>query len=565
MYIYEPRTFVTGTEQNQQLMKKRIWIPIILVGLLITTAATTYKSNFFEIAKQLEIFTEAYKQINMNYVDEVNPAEMMDVAITSMFAHLDPYTNYWNAQEVKESRIAQSSSQSGIGASIEVQKNKVLIKEVLEDLPADRAGLKAGDELLQIGDTKVEDFTDNAGELLKGAPGTKVELRFNRQGEQKTTTLKREKVQPKLVPFYHLTEDQIGYIKLTEFGRSASREVENALRDLKAQGAETIILDLRNNPGGLLGEAVNISNLFLPKDQLIVSTQSTIEKYNKTYVTQNDPVDTEIPVAILVNAHSASASEIVAGSLQDLDRGIVVGAQSFGKGLVQRVRPLKYETQMKLTISRYYTPSGRCIQALDYSHRDENGNPIRATEKDYKAFKTKNGRTVYDAGGVIPDVKLETSEISGITQALLRQNVIFDFATDYYYKHQLKDAADFKWSDKDYRDFITYLKSIDFEYQTQMEKDFSKAFAQAEDKELQEKISDDYQSFMTKIKETKAQELNKNKAQIEQQLTDEILRRYFYEEGYYQYALDHNPEILKATNVLNDSKQYKHILGMSKN
>lgn len=537
----------------------RKWILIVLI-IIIGGAATTYKSNFFEIAKQIEIFTDAYKQINLDYVDEVNPAELMDVAITSMFAHLDPYTNFWNEQQVKESRLLRSGNYTGIGANIENRNQAILIKEVFEDSPADRAGLKAGDEITKIGETLVSDFHDDAGELLKGTPGTEVHLTFKRRGEIKTTNLKRENVRQKLVPFYNLVENDIGYIRLTEFGRTASTEVADALKTLKAQGAKKIILDLRGNPGGLLTEAVHISNLFLPKDQLIVSTQSIVEKYNQTYLTQREPIDLDMPVAVLINAHSASASEIVAGSMQDLDRGVVVGAQSFGKGLVQRVRPLKYGSQMKLTISRYYTPSGRCIQALDYGHRDEDGNPLRAKTIDYKAFKTKNGRTVYDAGGVIPDIQLESSDISGITQALINENIIFDFATEYYYQNQLKDVKSFKFSDSDFKDFKKYLHKTDFKYETEFEKNIKKAFADAAEDDLKNKIQPEFEKFLKNITELTSAEVEKNKVQIIQQLSDEILKRYLYESGFYDYSLKHNPEIQEAIRVLKNNKEYNQIL-----
>src|SRR5690625_3876842 len=537
----------------------RKWILIVLI-IIIGGAATTYKSNFFEIAKQIEIFTDAYKQINLDYVDEVNPAELMDVAITSMFAHLDPYTNFWNEQQVKESRLLRSGNYTGIGANIENRNQAILIKEVFEDSPADRAGLKAGDEITKIGETLVSDFHDDAGELLKGTPGTEVHLTFKRRGEIKTTNLKRENVRQKLVPFYNLVENDIGYIRLTEFGRTASTEVADALKTLKAQRAKKIILDLRGNPRGLLTEAVHISNLFLPKDQLIVSTQSIVEKYNQTYLTQREPIDLDMPVAVLINAHSASASEIVAGSMQDLDRGVVVGAQSFGKGLVQRVRPLKYGSQMKLTISRYYTPSGRCIQALDYGHRDEDGNPLRAKIKDYKAFKTKNGRTVYDAGGVIPDIQLESSDISGITQALINENIIFDFATEYYYQNQLKDVKSFKFSDSDFKDFKKYLQKTDFKYETEFEKNIKKAFADAAEDDLKNKIQPEFEKFLKNITELTSAEVEKNKVQIIQQLSDEILKRYLYESGFYDYSLKHNPEIQEAIRVLKNNKEYNQIL-----
>lgn len=539
-------------------MKKRVLLP--LLGVFVFIITTSYKPDFFEIAKQIEIFTDVFKQVNMNYVDETSPSELMDVAITAMFDHLDPYTHFWSEQEVEKARIEHSGNYTGIGANVESKENKIIIKEPFKGLPADKAGLKAGDEIVKIGEIEVADFQNDAGELLKGTPGTSVELTFRRQGKTKTTTLKRENVKEHVVPFYKLINGDIGYIKLNKFGRTASQETKNALKDLKAQGAQKIILDLRGNPGGFLSEAVNTANLFLPKDQLIVSTKSIIKKYNKTYSTKYEPVDTEIPLAVLINSHSASASEIVSGSLQDLDRAVVIGSRSFGKGLVQRPRKLKYGAQMKLTISRYYTPSGRCIQALDYWHRDKNGNPVRAKANDYNEFKTRNGRKVYDAGGVFPDIKVEASEISGITQALLEKNAIFNFATNYYYGHDLKNPEDFTFSGSDFKTFKKFLEQTDFNYETKTEKELKKALKTSEEEGLKDDMQSEYSSLMSSIKKAKAQKLDTNKAQIEQQLTDEIIKRYFYEEGYYEYAIKHNPDILKAENVLNDTSQYDKIL-----
>lgn len=540
-------------------MKKRILLPL-LAGLVILTTAVSYKSDFFEIAKQIEIFTDAYKQINMDYVDEVSPGELMDVALKSMFAHLDPYTNFWSAQDVQEGRLMHSANYTGIGAVVQSQKENLLIKEVFKDFPADKAGLKAGDRILQIGDIEVKGFDDDAAELLKGAPGTSVELRFSRQGQIQNTTLKRENKPQKLVPFYQLFDNQIGYIRLTQFGETTSQEVGTALRKLKGEGAEKIILDLRGNPGGLLSEAVNTVNLFIPKGEKIVSTKSIVDKYNRTYLTQNEPIDTEIPLAVLIDGHSASASEIVSGSMQDLDRGVVIGSRSFGKGLVQRVRPLKYGTQMKLTISRYYTPSGRGIQALDYWHRDEQGNPIRTKAEDYREFKTKNGRSVYDGGGIAPDVKVTATEIDGVTRALLEKNAIFDFATDYYYRHKLEDLDQFSLTDTDFSDFKKFIQKTDFQYETPLEKALVKAFEESVNDELKEKIATDYQNLLQSIEKTKAQEIEDNKVQIMQQLTDEIIKRYYYREGFYTYSLQHNPGIQKAVEILNDAPKLENIL-----
>lgn len=540
-------------------MKKRVFYPL-LIGLVVLVSAASYKSDFFVIAQQIEIFTDAYKRLNMDYVDEVNPVKMMDVAIKSMFEQLDPYTNYWNAQDIQESRLRQSGNYTGVGAVIQNQRDGILVKEVFKDFPADNAGLRAGDQIVKIGDIAVKDFDQDAGELLTGSPGSTVGIEYLRQGEIHKANLKRERRDRKTVPFSDMYDDEIGYIRLSEFGETASLETGDALKGLKAKGAQKIILDLRGNPGGLLEEAVNVSNLFLPRDQLIVYTESMVEKYNRTYLTQQNPVDTEIPVVVLIDGNSASASEIVSGSLQDLDRGVVVGARSFGKGLVQRVRPLKYGTQMKLTISRYFTPSGRGIQAMDYQHKDKEGNAVKAKKEDYKAFKTKNGRTVYDAGGIAPDIKVEESEFSDITRALLEQNVIFDFVTDYYYSHKLENFESFKFTDDDFTSFKSYLKKIDFDYQTPTEIALTRAFEQSADDELKQKIQKDYQHLMKRINQVKTDELDENKVQIVQQLSDEIIKRYFYEDGFYKYSLKNNQTVLKAAELLKNEAEYKAIL-----
>ncbi len=539
-------------------MKKRILIPIAAVAILFTTVS--FKSDFFEIAKQIEIFTTLYKELNMNYVDEVTPATLMDKAITGMLADLDPYTVYWNEQEVEDARINNSGVYTGIGATAQSKKDKIIIVEPYKDYPADKAGLKAGDEIIKIGNVNIADFEDDAGELLKGAPGSTVELTYVRQGKTATTTITRNSVELNAVPFYKLIDNNIGYIVLSQFNRKTTQETKAALVDLKNQGATKIILDLRGNPGGLLNEAINVVNLFVPKGEVITTTKSVVEKYNQTYKTQNEPVDTEIPLAVLVNGRSASASEIVSGGLQDLDRAVIVGARSFGKGLVQRPKKLTYGTQLKVTISRYYTPSGRCIQALDYWHRDENGDPVRKDAKEYNEFKTKGGRTVYDGGGILPDVQLASAVFSPITTALLKDNAIFDYATKYYYSHQLADFNNFKFSDTDFRDFMKFLKDNNFEYETETEKKFAEGLKMSEDDDLSKEITASYNQLMAAIDAAKDKAVLEKKVEIESLLTDEILKRYFYREGLYNYQITHNPEILEAVAVLNDAGRYNKIL-----
>jgi carboxyl-terminal processing protease len=539
-------------------MKKRIIIPILALIILLTTAS--FKSDFFEIAKQIEIFTTLFKELNMNYVDEVTPAVLMDKAIKGMLEDLDPYTVYWNEQAVEDAQINNSGVYTGIGATAKAEKDKIIIIEPYKDYPADKAGLKAGDEIIKIGNIKLSDFEDDAGELLKGAPNSQVELTYVRQGKTSAATITRSSVDVKAVPYYKLINNDIGYIVLSAFNRKTSIETKDALEDLKSQGAKKIILDLRGNPGGLLNEAINIVNMFVPKGEVITTTKSVIEKYNKTYKTTRDPLDTEIPLVVLVNGRSASASEIVSGGLQDLDRAVIVGARSFGKGLVQRPKKLTYGTQLKVTISRYYTPSGRCIQALDYWNRDENGDPVRVDAKEYNKFKTKGGRTVYDGGGILPDIELETAVFSPITTALLKDNVIFNYATQYYYKHQMTDSQNFRFSDTDFQEFLRFLKQNNFNYETETEKEFAKALRRAEDDDLEDGIGASYNALMTAINDAKAKAVIAKKAEIMSLLSDEILKRYFYREGLYDYQVTHNPEILEAVNVLNDKNRYSQIL-----
>lgn len=540
------------------LLKKKLLIPIVAFVILGTTAS--FKDDFFEISKQIEIFTTLYKELNMNYVDETTPATLMDNAIKGMLEELDPYTVYWNEQAVEDARIKNTGTYTGIGARVRTEKGKIIITEPFKGYPADKAGLKAGDELIKIGDISLEEVEEDAGELLKGVAGSKVELIFKRQGKTQNTILTRETVDIKAVPYFKLIEGSIGYIVLQKFNQKTTLETKAALEDLKSQGASKIILDLRGNPGGLLNEAVNIVNLFVPKGEIITTTKSVIEKYNKSYKTRNEPVDLEIPLAVLVNGRSASASEIVSGGLQDLDRAVIIGARSFGKGLVQRPKKLTYRTQLKVTISRYYTPSGRCIQALDYWNRDENGDPIRLDPKNYNKFKTKGGRTVYDGGGILPDIELESAKFSPITTALLKDNAIFDFATEYYYKNPLDTWENFEITDADFQDFITYLKNNDFQYKTETEKEFEKALRRSEDDELKEGIETSYNLLMDAIDAAKEKDLIAKKVEIKSLLTNEILTRYFYAEGLYDYQTNYNPEILAAITVLNDLNKYRRIL-----
>ena len=538
----------------KNLLKKRIVIPVVASILFVTT--TAFRNDFFEIAKQLEIFTTLFKEINMNYVDETNPGDLMDTAIKSMLADLDPYTNFMNEQDVEAARINNTGDYTGIGARVKTLKDKLVIVEPYKDYPADKAGLKAGDEIIKVGNTLIETYKEDAGELLKGATDTSVEVTYKRQGKTQTATIKRAEVEIKAVPHFSMVNAKTGYIVLSRFNDKAAAETNYALRDLKAQGAERIILDLRGNPGGLLNEAIKIVNLFVPKGQLVVTTKSKVKKYNKTYFTQSEPIDTEIPLVVLIDGGSASASEIVSGSLQDLDRAVIVGSRSFGKGLVQRPKELTYGTQVKITISRYYTPSGRCIQALDYWHRNEKGEAVRVKQENYNEFKTKNGRKVFDGGGVFPDASFAASKNSSITNAIVNNDLIFNYATAYYYKNPSANMSNFKLTDADFSAFKNYLKTNNFSLETETEKALNKAYEAGTKEELNDNIDLDFKALMANLNKSKTSVIDENKAYLLELLTEEIVKRYVYREGLYDYYKTQDDKIKKATEILSNPSVY---------
>jgi carboxyl-terminal processing protease len=538
--------------------KKRYIIPVVASGLLFVGAS--FKDDFFEIAKQVEIFTTLFKAVNMNYVDETNPAELMDKAIKSMLADLDPYTVYFNEADVVKFKINNTGEYTGIGAMITRKEGTLIIKEPYKGYPADKAGLKAGDEIIQIGDVNLTDFKEDAGQLLRGAKNAKIDIKYRRQGKVLNSQIVLEEVDLKAVPFFSKVDDKTGYIVLSQFNKKASLETKEALEQLKREGAERIILDLRGNPGGLLAEAVNVCNLFVPKNEVIVTTKSKIEKHNNTYKTSRDPIDTEIPLVILVDGHSASASEIVSGALQDLDRAVIVGSRSFGKGLVQRPVDLTYGTQLKITISRYYTPSGRCIQALDYTHKDKEGKAIRTDATKYNAFKTKKGRTVYDGGGIQPDIELEETKTSPITEAVVKSDGIFNYVTEYYYKHPDLGTKIPTVTDGDFSDFKQFLKREKVQLDTETEIALKNMLAAAKKEKIDAGITAEYQQLLNSVQRSEESQLNQSQKEIRELMLDEIIKRYQYKEGLYQYYTKSNSEIMKAISILNNSSEYNKIL-----
>jgi carboxyl-terminal processing protease len=541
----------------KSLFRKRIILPIIAISFLFVGAS--FKGDFFELAKQIEIFTNLFKTVNQNYVDETNPGDLMDKGIKSMLKELDPYTVFFNEQDVIKFKINNTGEYTGIGAMITRKEDKVILKEVYKNFPADKAGLKAGDEIIQIDDILLKDFKDDASQLMKGTKNTKVNIVYFRQGKKMNGTIILDEVELKAVPYYKLLEDNIGYIVLSKFTEKASSETKAALLDLKKQGATKIILDLRGNPGGLLGEAVNICNLFVPKNETIVTTKSKVEKHNSTYKTRNEPVDLEIPLAIIVNGKSASASEIVSGALQDLDRAVVVGNRSFGKGLVQRPFNLTYGTQVKVTISKYYTPSGRCIQATDYSKKDANGKAIKTSEKEYNAFKTKGGRTVYDGGGVLPDIEIADMKKSAIGLSIANSDAVFEFANILFYRNPTaKNVTTI--SDAEFNEFKAYLKKEKVEINTNIDKSLKNLLEAAKKDKIDTELTVEIKQLETAIEKTKDKELDKNSAEIKRLLLQELLLRYGYRTAFYDYVSTKYSDVLKAQQIVNNPTEYNKIL-----
>jgi carboxyl-terminal processing protease len=538
------------------LKKRGVFMGIIALVFLATTA---YKNDYFEIAKQLDIFTSLFKEVNMNYVDETNPADLMQESVKQMLNELDPYTTYMTEQDVERARINQSRAYVGIGATINSSKNKLVVVEVYKDLPADKVGLKAGDEIIKIEGLDVSDLEDGAAQFLNGKKNTTVKLVYRRNGKTTEVSVARADVKPKAVPVYKLLPNGIGYIALDRFTKTASKEVENALKLMLIDEAKGVILDLRNNPGGLLQEAVKIVNLFVPKGQLVVSTKSKVEAYNQTFETQKQPLSLDIPLVILINQNSASASEIVAGALQDLDRAVVVGKRSYGKGLVQRPKPLPYGSQLKVTISRYYTPSGRCIQALDYRNRKKNGAAIRYEENQYTAFKTKNGRTVYDGGGINPDVIIGNEETNKFIETLLKSSLVFDFSNQYYHNNSVVDLESFQLNKKDFERFKNM--SLDEKYGTigetqenlnQLKREFKEDGFGA--------IESNFEDLEKALQTSKLKLIEDFEPKIRSVLEEEIIKRYFYREGMYAYFLATNKEVFKAQEIINDRDAYNNLL-----
>jgi carboxyl-terminal processing protease len=536
---------------------------VSLSGLLAFRSA----DNYFEVSKNLEIFTAIVKDVNTYYVDEVEPASLLRTGIDAMLKSLDPYTDYYSESEIEDYRFMTTGQYGGVGASIAQSGDYIMILEPYEGWPAQKAGLRAGDLMMEIdGKSMKGKSMDDISKLLKGQPETQMKMLIKRVGVEKPfeVVVNRAEIKVKNVPYYGMINKTTGYIKFTGFRQDAASEVSAALQDLqkKNPGMSSLVFDLRGNPGGLLDEAIKTVNIFVDKGLLVVSTRGKVQEWNKEYKTENEPVDTKIPVAVLIDGGSASAAEIVSGSLQDLDRAVVIGSNSFGKGLVQTTRPLPYNTQMKITTSKYYIPSGRCIQALDYSHKDENGKALKMPDSLRRAFKTKDGRTVYDGNGIKPDVTVKKGKYSDVVVSLLEKRLIFDYANHFRSTHDsISPAADYKLTEVDWQDFLNFLKGKNYEYKTDTEEQLEQLASTSKDENYYDAIKADFEDIEKKLKMEKHEDVNKYKEDIRNILQEEIASRYFYQSGRIESSFDHDPDIKEALNILNNPKEYNKIIG----
>ncbi|SFB72100.1 carboxyl-terminal processing protease [Flexibacter flexilis DSM 6793] len=544
---------------------KKWLIPSTIIGAAaLTIAAGNPTEKYFEIAKNMDIFATLFKEVNTYYVDEVSPNKLMKTGIDAMLNSLDPYTNYIPEDEIEDYRTMTTGQYGGIGAIIGKRNNKTLVLMPYENFPAQKAGLRIGDEILEIdGVDAAKKNSNDVSKLLKGQAGTAVKLKVKRFGQKETMNIEitRQRIKIDNVPYYGMVNDEVGYLHLTDFTSDASKEVRKAVTELKEKGAKKIVFDLRDNPGGLLNEAVNIANLFVPKDKLVVSTKGKMTDWNKNYTALNPPLDVDIPVAILTSGRSASASEIVAGVMQDYDRGVLVGQRTFGKGLVQATRPLSYNSQLKITTAKYYIPSGRCIQAIDYSHKNEDGAASRIADSLRVAFKTSNGRVVYDGGGVTPDVDVERPNTAPITISLLNKGLLFDYATEYAAAHQsIVSAKKFKVSDAEYEHFMKWLSGKEYDYITKVETDLNDLTANAKKEKYYDDIKEQIDQLKKRVSHNKELDLVKNKEEIKEYLEQEIVSRYYYEKGVKEASFDNDVDLQAALKVLQSPTEYQNIL-----
>ncbi len=537
----------------------------LLAGFaVLLLGAFTYSDRYFRITQSISIFSTLYKEVFTYYVEDINPNKLMQTSIDAMLESLDPYTNYISEDRIEDYRTLNTGEYGGIGASTVRIDGKTFISMIFEGFPAQNSDLAIGDEVTAINQVDItQKSRDDISQLMKGQTASEVILTVNRFGKSSPINIpvSREKITIENVPYSGLMGKNIGYIKLNEFTMNASENVENALKKLKKEGAESFILDLRGNPGGLLIESVKLCNIFLPKGIPIVSTKGKVEENNTEYLSRSNPIELKAPVVVLISSQSASASEIVAGVIQDYDRGVIVGHKSYGKGLVQTTRRLSYNAQLKVTTAKYYVPSGRCIQALDYSNRRSDGSVGNIPDSLISEFTTQNGRTVFDGGGIDPDIKINEDKMPAIARQLVQKGLIFQYATEYFYsKPTVAGATDFHLSDVEYDYFVNWIQKHEFDYVTDIEKNMQKIKNSAESEGNWEKIEKQYQMLQQNISEKKSNDFVTFKSQIQHLLENEIVSRYYLERGAIEAGFGEDMFVSKAIEILTDTVAYNKIL-----
>jgi carboxyl-terminal processing protease len=540
----------------------------LAIMLGVSLAAFKVDDRYFEIAKNLDIYATLFKELNSFYVDEVNPNKLIKNSIDATLKQFDPYTVFYAEDDIEDYMTMTTGKYNGIGAIVANREGKRIVVMIYEDAPALKGGLKIGDEIIKIEGVDVAQRKEiDTEKLLKGQTGTEVKITVKRMGSEKPLDLKiaRGVVKMENVPYYGMVSSDVGYIILEDFSATAAREIRAAFFELKGKGMKQLILDLRGNPGGLLNMAVDISNFFIPKDQLVVETKGKVSEWNKKYNTLNAPIETDMPIAVLINSTSASASEIVSGVIQDYDRGVLIGQKSYGKGLVQTTRDLSFRTKLKITTAKYYIPSGRCIQAIDYSNRNADGSVGKVPDSLKTAFKTRSGRTVYDGGGVDPDVKLEAPILAPITLSLLNKSLIFDYATKFASEHEsIKPAKEFELSEEEYQAFVKWVGSKPYDYSTQMERDLKNLEASAKKEKFYESLEEQLNALKKKLSHSKEQDIVLFRDEIKHQLEREIVGRYYLQKGQREFSFKRDQEVKEALRLFKDTARFQNILSGKK-
>ena len=539
-------------------------------ALLVAGGLTAFNRDdrFFEIARNLDIYATMFKELNMYYVDEVNPNRMVKTSIDAMLKSLDPYTNFYAEDDIEDFMTMTTGRYNGIGATVGTRQNRSIVMMLFEGTPAEKSGLQIGDEILKVDGVDIKSRRDvDAGKLLRGQTGSAVKLTVKRFGQKEPIELSvmRDVVKMTNVPYYGMLNEDVGYIDLKDFMAAAGREVRAAYQELKGKGMKKLVLDLRENPGGLLDQSIDISNIFIPRGSEVVTTKGKVTEWNKSYSALSPALDTDMPVVVLTNNHSASAAEIVSGVIQDYDRGVLIGQRSFGKGLVQTTRPLSFGTRMKITTAKYYIPSGRCIQAIDYSHRNADGSAGKIADSLRTAFKTRAGRTVYDGGGVTPDIQIEAQTPAPIAMSLTNKGLIFDYAVKYKHDHPtIKPAREFKLTDAEYQEFVKWSNDKEYDYTTQVEKDLGVLEASAKKEKYFDQIQNQLQALKSKMSHSKDADMKTFQVEIRSLLEQEIAGHYYLQKGIKEASFSTDPEIKTALDLFKDMSRYERILKGSK-